>query len=189
MSITGRELSRTERIMPTCTRALLCATLLLAPNAALAKNRGAEQPAITVEATGGLAHWRSQIAHDLDDHLIYPIEIGGGVPRQGAVRIGFHCGQSGTPEGVSVIESSRSRLLDRAALQAVTHIPTLHPLPEGIGHDRPMEAWIFFAFDQEQIDKMKRRLEQQRQVREANASPLHAGTQVASNAPLIIASR
>ncbi len=175
--------------MPTCTRALLCASLLLAPNAALARNQVADHPAITVEATGSLAHWKSQIARDLDDHLVYPIEIGGGVPRQGAVRIGFHCGQSGVPEGVSVIESSHSSLLDRAALHAVTRIPTLHPLPEGIGHDRPMEAWIFFASDQEQIDGMKRRLEQQRQVREANASALHAGTLVASNAPLVIASR
>jgi len=168
------------------TKALLCAALSLAPQAAMAKHGATAPSAITVTAGSSVAEWSAHVAQGLDAHLAYPSQVGRDDDLEGAVRVAFHCSESGAPAGVSVVQSSRSGELDRAAVYAVNHIPTLHPLPEGVGHDRPMEAWVFFAASQDTVDRLKRGF--QRQARIAAAS--RAGQdQTASLTPLVIASR
>jgi periplasmic protein TonB len=168
------------------TKALFCAAISFAPQAAMARHGGPAPDAITVTAGPSVAEWTAHVAQGLDDHLSYPKQIGTGDYAEGAVRVAFRCSESGTPADVSVVQSSRSRDLDQAAVYAVSHIPTLHPLPEGVGHDRPMEAWVFFASDQDAIIKLKRGFQRQAQI----AAASRAGqAQLASLTPIVIASR
>lgn len=165
-------------------KAVVGASLALSPGIA-----GAKQPdAITVN--GGeqsLQQWSGRVSRSLNDHLVYPVPFGPADYPEGAVRVAFHCSEDGSPAGLSIVQSSRSNLLDRAAVNAVQRISTLHPLPDGIGHDRTMEAWVFFASDQPTIDRMKKGFERQasQMARQERAS----GERIASLSPLIIASR
>jgi periplasmic protein TonB len=167
-------------------RALMCASLALAPFAAHGRDaRPQSGSPITVAAPDSLAHWTAQVSRDLDAHLVYPNMVGRDNPPEGAVRVGFQCSETGAPSHVTLLQSSRSRDLDQAALHAVQNISTLHPLPVDVTHDRAMEAWVFFASDQDRVGTMKRALERQVQV----AAAERTGTQMASLPPLVIASR
>lgn len=167
---------------------LLGASLALTPGVAAARQHArTEGKTITVKAAPtSLQQWNSRVAQSLDANLIYPASIGRDDYAEGAVRVAFHCSEDGSPAGVTVLQSSRSNNLDRAALNAVKRIATLHPLPDGIGHDRAMEAWIFFASDQEAVDRMKKGFERQDQLAKRVQSD---GEQTASLPPLVIASR
>ena len=168
-------------------KALLCASLALVPGIATAKHASTSVSPITVTAGPNSLHqWSIRVSQAMDAHLFYPTQFGTAEPPEGGVRVAFHCSESGTPEGVSVVQSSRADALDQAAVYAVKHIPTLHPLPDGIDHKRPMEAWVFFAGDQRTADQMKRRFARQAQIA---ASRPHPAEQEASLAPVIFASR
>jgi protein TonB len=171
------------------TKALLGASLAAIPMVATARHPGATAAApITVNA-GDLSfqQWNGRVAQSLDEHLSYPVPIGRVDLLEGAVRVSFHCSDSGMPAGASIVQSSRSSVLDRAALYAVQHISTLHPLPEGIGHDRSMEAWVFFGSDETAIRRMKKGFEQQ--ATKMALRRQSSSDQTASLPPLIIASR
>ena len=174
-------------MQPTMIKALFCASLALVPSVAIARHADTRPSAITVTAgSDSLRQWSRRVSQDLNANLEYPSRIGRDDYPQGAVRVAFHCSESGQPDGVSVVQSSRSVSLDRAAVHAVKRIPTLHPLPDGIGHDRSMEAWVFFAPDQRTADKMKAGFARQAQIA---ANQPHPADQQASLPPLVFASR
>lgn len=170
-------------------KALLGASLAAIPTIAATRHPGTTAAApITVNAGDlSLQQWNGRVAQSLDEHLSYPVPVGRADLPEGAVRVSFHCSDSGMPAGASIVQSSHSSDLDRAALYAVEHISTLHPLPEGIGHDRSMEAWVFFASDETAINRMKKGFEQQ--ATKMAQRRLLSSDQTASLPPLIIASR
>jgi periplasmic protein TonB len=131
--------------------------LLAAPAWAGGRSQDGNPPAITVE--GGqenVAQWSQRIGHSLNQQIVYPRQMGIANFNEGVARVGFHCSEDGRPDGVSLIRSSGSRDLDRAAMQAVQSIRTLHPLPDGVSHERGMEAWVAFAPDEESLQRMTR---------------------------------
>lgn len=173
------------RILPI--RALLGASLALGPGIALAEQAHRAEAPITVEAAPtSLQEWSSRVGRNLTDNLIYPEPFGRTDYAEGAVKVAFHCSESGAPVDVSVLRTSRSKNLDQAALTAVKRISTLHPLPDGIGHDRAMQAWVFFAADQQSLNHMKKGFEREYQL--AQKVP-QEDRQTAMLPPLIIASR
>jgi TonB family protein len=175
-------------MQPTLIKALLSASLAFVPGMAAARHIDTNASAITVNAGAtSLEQWNARVAQSLDANLTYPKAIGRSDFPEGAVRVAFRCSENGSPDGVSIVQSSHSNMLDQTALNAVKRISTLHPLPDGIGHDRSMEAWVFFASDQGAIDKMKKGFARQLQLA-ANASRPQ-GQQTASLPPLVIASR
>lgn len=130
---------------------------------ALAKNgHAAVAPDISVTAKPeSVQQWSSRIASSLDRKLTYPTPIGRADYAHGVVKIKFHCSESGLPDGVALARSSRSTVLDNAALRAVRGITTLHPLPDGVDHDRPLEAWIVFADNAKDVARMTKSLEKE----------------------------
>lgn len=175
-------------MQPTLIKALVGASLTFVPGMVAARHVDTNASAITVNGGAtSLQQWNARVSQSLDANLTYPKAIGRSDYPEGAVRVAFHCSENGSPDGVSIVQSSHSSMLDQTALNAVKQISTLHPLPDGIGHDRPMEAWVFFASDPGAIDKMKKGFARQLQLT-AN-TPHPQGEQSASLPPLVIASR
>lgn len=146
---------------------------------------------ITVQAgERSLEAWSKDVSKSLTDHMVYPRSLGTANLDEGVVRVRFHCTAQGQPDGLALVQSSRHAAIDRAALYAVGHINALSPLPAGITPDRPMEAWLVFATDEQNGDRMMNDLRKQRQAQLARASGNGANALLAaSTAPIIFMSR
>jgi len=154
---------------------------------ALAKQPRAIAPDISVTAKpASIQQWSSRIADSLDENLTYPRPIGTADYARGVVKIKFHCSDAGLPDGVAVARSSRSLALDNAALRAVRAISTLHPLPDGVTHDRPIEAWIVFADDAKDVARMTKSLEKEAALTLAQSN---SHSEAAKPLRIILASR
>jgi periplasmic protein TonB len=166
--------------------AILCATLVATTGAAAAQGgRSVSRDIVVVGDQESVDHWKGRVGRELADNLVAPRQIGMQDYPDGVVRVRFHSSETGAPDGVAVSGSSRSVALDRAAVRAVKRIPTLHPLPDGVAHDRMMEAWVIFASSDAQADRMKRGLE--REVRIARA--MSTDQRAAAVTPIVVASR
>lgn len=111
----------------------------------------APTPQATAQSTGtaeehvSLALWSSRVTRALEQGLSYPSGLLGKASNEGVVTVKFNCSDNGSPGSVALEKSSGSRDLDAAALRAVSHIATLHPLPDGIVHGQKFEALVLFA--------------------------------------------
>ncbi len=166
---------------------LALAPLLAAP--AWAAGHGQEAPSsITVQ--GGqetVSQWSERVGQSLDAVLVYPKPLGTANYSQGLAKVSFHCTEDGRPGDVALIASSGSRDLDRAAMQAVQRIRTLHPLPVGITHTRPMQAWIAFAPDEDSLKQMTRVTHREAELANARVEKARQSQQVArASAPALI---
>ena len=99
-----------------------------------------------------LVQWGERVNKELNKQIHYPTLIGGQPFATGMVRVKFNCSESGRPDKVTLLKSSGSRALDRAAVAAMQHVATLHPLPDGMGHDQQYQAVILFETDQAAYD-------------------------------------
>lgn len=128
-----------------CRAALPLATLLVVPLTASAQVNGTSD--ITVAAPrdkAALARWTTWVGKAITDNLEYPRVLGPSNAPSGIVDVAFNCSDSGQPSKVKVTHSSGSSRLDDAALRAIQRVKTLHPLPEGIGHDQVYKARLAF---------------------------------------------
>lgn len=121
------------------------AALVLAAAPALAS---AQEASVTVTAPT-LAAWSTKLSKALDRELYYPPEYNG----EGTVAVSFQCSDSGAPSSVAVLKSSGSKILDHAAMRAVRHVKSLHPLPAGLAHDQRYVALLLFAQTRESHDR------------------------------------
>lgn len=129
-------------------------------------------------STAGLAHselpvtapptfliWSTRVFGGIQDHLSYPQRAGPVLPNQGIVSVKFNCSESGAPADVALYQSSGHGDLDAAALRAVRHVASLHPLPLGVGHDQKYVVRILFStsenYAREQMVKMRKDAERQ----------------------------
>ncbi len=167
-------------------RALVLAPLLAMPGMVLAGGaKPAPQDNITVEAKGiSVQSWSNRVAQSLDNELAYPRPLGTADYNSGLSKITFHCSDAGVPSDVSIAGSSGSRDLDRAAMHAVMQISTLHPLPDGVSHDQAFQAWIVFAGDEQERDRMLNRVQHDAML--ANAAAAQRSSQSAFNMPTVI---
>ena len=100
-----------------------------------------------------LVVWSQRIGQELDRRMYFPsIPLGREKP-SGVVRVKFACSESGRPDQVSVYQSSGNRWLDKAALDAVRKVATLHPLPDGMSHQQRYVATLLFAQSPEDYDR------------------------------------
>lgn len=164
-------------------RALVVAPLLAMPGMVVAG--GAKSDNITVQAKGvSVQNWSTKVARSLDNGLSYPRPMGTSDYHSGLSKVSFHCSDAGTPSDVSIAGSSGSRDLDMAAMRAVKKIATLHPLPDGVSPGQTFQAWIVFAGDEQERDRMLRTVN--RDARLANAAASQHASQLASNMPTVI---
>ena len=88
--------------------------------------------------------WAVRVQKELDRNLRYPSDLMGEYPRGGVVRVKFNCSDDGRPDKVTIARSSGNRLLDKAALQAVQRMASMHPLPASFARDQKFAALIQF---------------------------------------------
>jgi TonB family protein len=171
-------------------RLLALAPLLATPCWAHgAQTHDTTTPAITVEAQHEtVGQWSQRVGRSLGNELAYPQSAGRDENPEGLAKVTFRCSDSGKPGDIAVMSSSGSRDLDRAAMRAVKRIPTLHPLPDGIGHDRPFQAWIAFALDPDSLKKIMVAAHRDADQMNARIEKDRSGHQIASNTlPIVIA--
>lgn len=121
--------------------------IILAGAALLSTSAFASQPSgLNVQTSPvTLAEWSARISAELDRRLPIPEALPGRSQNSGIVIVKFLCSESGAPGDVALAKSSGSRSLDRAALEAMRHVATLHPLPDGMSHSQKYQAAILFA--------------------------------------------
>lgn len=160
---------------------LVLAPLLAAPAWAAGHGQEAAPSSITVQAgQETVSQWSERVGQSLDAVLVYPKPMGIANYNQGLAKVSFRCAEDGRPGNVALIASSGSRDLDRAAMQAVQRIQTLHPLPEGITRDRAMQAWIAFAPDEDSLKQMTRATHRAAELANARVEQARQTQQVAS---------
>ena len=167
---------------------LAFAPLLVAPAWAAGHGQETAPSSITVQAGHEtVSQWSARVGQSLDAQLVYPKPMGTAGYNQGLAKVGFRCAEDGRPGDVALIASSGSRDLDRAAMQAVRRIQTLHPLPDGITHDRSMQAWVAFAPDEDTLKQMTRATHRAAEMANARVEKDRQTQQVASaSAPALI---
>lgn len=139
---------------------MLLAVPLLLPAAGLAQS---SSPSIDVmaptTAPPTLDNWAEHTGALLSQRLRYPIILAG--PEEGVVQVKFACSDGGTAADVAILNSSGSRQLDNAAMRAIQRIPSLHPLPAGVGVGQRYVATILFAASQSSYDRQIRDIQRQ----------------------------
>lgn len=111
--------------------------------AAPAHHSGAASERVT------LAQWTQRVEQALDQQIAYPRFVAA-QDLSGTVRVKFNCSESGRPAKVGVDKSSGSGVLDRAAVQAVQRIVSLHPPPTGMRPDQKYVAVVMFGTSDDQ---------------------------------------
>lgn len=131
---------------------VLCAALAVSfimPETSIARN---DDRTIVVESRhDAVKQWASSVSRELDSRLIYPTYGVIGEPPTGIVTVRFNCVGDGTASNVVVTRHSGDRQLDRAAVYAVSHLKSLHPLPGLLATNQRVQANIFFASSEDQL--------------------------------------
>jgi len=94
-----------------------------------------------------MAEWNERMHGLLAKELHYPMPIMGLRAGSGTVSVKFNCSESGRPDKVSLLRTSGDALLDRAALNAVRRMASLHPLPTGFQPTQKFVALVVFTND------------------------------------------
>lgn len=76
------------------------------------------------------AHWEQRLRERVNDQLSYPQAANGAF---GDVLVGFRIGPDGKPTNIAVRKSSGYEIFDRAALQLVSQLGHLGPVPSAAG--------------------------------------------------------
>lgn len=110
---------------------------------------------LVVKAPPTVEQWAANISRSLESSMDYPVTVGRAVPF-GAVRVSFACNENGVPKDVTLVEGSRFRSIDAAALRAIRKLKTLHPLPAAIASSQFYQADLFFARDEHELHRMQK---------------------------------
>lgn len=159
--------------------ALPLMTMLVAPTAALEVRQTAPDITVTAPAAGEIRAWSTRVGSAIDREMRYPRLLGLSNSHEGMVDVTFRCSEDGTPTEVTLARTSGSRLLDRAGLQAVQRVGSLHPLPNGVGHDQVYRARMLFAID-DGLGRGKRKAEALRETADDANERLARSRQVAA---------
>lgn len=127
--------------------ALPLLAMLAAPTAALQAGQAGPDITVTAPAASELSAWSARVGGAIDREMRYPRLLGLSNSHEGMVDVTFRCSEDGTPTEVTLARKSGSRLLDRAGLQAVQRVGSLHPLPNGVSHKQVYRARMLFAIE------------------------------------------
>lgn len=132
--------------MKTLPRAALPLALILCATTASATPSGAGPNEIVVSALtrqAALADWSKRVRSDLERNMSSASRYNQAFA-EGVVTVGFHCTDSGRPDGVAVINSSGNRALDAMALRSVRKLTSLHPMVDGMRPRQKVAAQLLF---------------------------------------------
>ena len=120
------------------------------------------QTIVVTSHRDAVTQWASAVSRDLDRTLRYPRFLGPQQPATGVVSVRFNCSDDGRADNVVVSRRSGSRALDRAAIQAISQITSLHPIPGELATDQLVQANIYFAADESDLQQQKAQLRRER---------------------------
>ena len=109
-----------------------------------------------------VTQWASAISRDLDSSLRFPRFLGAQQQATGVVSVRFNCSDDGRAGNVVVTRHSGSLVLDRAAVRAISQIRSLHPIPGELATNQLVQANIFFALDENQLQQQVAQLHRER---------------------------
>ena len=159
--------------------ALPLVTMLVAPMAALEARQTAPEITVTAPAAGELQAWSARVGSAIDREMRYPRQLGPTNAHEGMVDVTFRCSEDGTPTDVALARTSGSRRLDRAGVQAVQRVGSLHPLPSGVSHAQVYRARMLFAID-DGMGRSARKADALREQADIANARLASGRQVAA---------
>ncbi|WP_271079389.1 energy transducer TonB family protein [Aurantiacibacter sp. MUD61] len=116
------------------------------------------QDTIIVQPASSEAVFAGRLTQELDQQLArvrFPLRV----EDTGIVRVRFVTDDDGTPGEAYIYESSGSRFLDRAAVQAVSRMDSVGPAPWGSEDGQQVQANIIFANSEYELGRLTRRLE------------------------------
>ena len=123
---------------------------------------------ITAANRPTVAQWSQKLGRQLDRRLVYPQTSPPWEIAEGTVLVRFACGDDGKPAAVKLFRCSGNRKIDQAALNAVSRMNTMHPMPARIAHNVGFQANIIFAVDQESLDRQSNALRRDEALRLAS---------------------
>ena len=91
-----------------------------------------------------LTNWSSRVQANLEDQMQMPRLVGANFSHDGLAEVSFVCSDSGKPDQITLAKSSGSLRINKAALNAVRGITSLHPLPEGMRPNQKFLAQLLF---------------------------------------------
>ena len=106
--------------------------------------------------------WASVVSRDLNKTLRYPSFLGPQQPATGVVSVRFNCSDDGRAANVVVTRRSGSQVLDRAAINAISQIRSLHPIPGELASNQLVQANIYFAADESQLQRQVAQMHRER---------------------------
>lgn len=130
------------------------ATVLITLLSGLAQAKQAVTSVVVQAPQITFAKWSNQVTGRIERNLDYPSGVMNRERRSGIVSVLFQSSDTGRPSSVSISHMSGDAALDRAALNAVTHIKSLYPLPATFGPGQRFVANILFANDQSDHDRL-----------------------------------
>ena len=134
---------------------VLLASVALLATPAISQTDNGHSMVVTGASVPNVRVWSQNIAQQLDRHLVYPRAFGSADYPEGTVSVRFSCGDDGKPASVVLIKGSGNRLIDRAAVRAITRIETLHPLPAALLHGSTIQANIILAADEQSLARQQ----------------------------------
>ena len=120
------------------------------------------QTIVVTSPRDAVTQWAAAVSRDLDSALKYPRFMGRQRPATGIVSVRFNCSDDGRADNVVVTRHSGSRVLDRAAIQAISQIRSLHPIPGELATNQLVQANIYFAEDESDLQQQKAQLRRER---------------------------
>ena len=93
------------------------------------------------------ARWVAAVSQKLDAVLVYPRELtwNGNQPASGIVSVQFQTDAGNRPVALSLVRSSRNRILDRSGMRAIERLGVLPVMPAAFRPGQRFRADIVFA--------------------------------------------
>lgn len=119
----------------------------------VAQSRQADKTIIVEAPQVTFGGWSRQVTKNIEKNLFFPSSVNG-VRSSGMVSVAFQCSDNGRPSVISVARKSGDVGFDRAAVFAVRHIKSLHPMPTSLAPGQKFVANIMFATDQNEYNRL-----------------------------------
>ena len=120
------------------------------------------QTIVVTSPRDGVTQWAAAVSRDLDRSLKFQRFMRPQQHATGIVSVRFNCSDDGRAVNLVVTRHSGSRVLDGAAIQAISQIRSLHPIPGELASNQLVQANIYFAADESELQQQQAQLRRER---------------------------
>ena len=119
------------------------------------------QAIVVTSPRNAVTQWAAAVSRDLNNALKYQF-LGPKDHATGIVSVRFNCSDDGRAVNLVVTRHSGSRALDREAIQVFSQIRSLHPIPGELASNQLVQANIYFAADESELQQQQAQLRRER---------------------------